>query len=248
MSDPIFSVRREDGWRLPDMRATGVRQAAVGGGVLLVSTSDGRIVRWTGAGLSADDDTGAIPGPELVEVERRGSEFRVHNLFVDPSGYHALISAVLAGVGFTYYLGGTSSNAAAASRSGGGAAKLQAREVPALRTVIESVAWNAARGADDSRVGPLLVGTSNGRVLEVRIENKRDASAERVWELPDAYAQPLSCLRLEQFAQASADKPSRYFAMAVTAGPPLRCFYFNGGPTLGACVCWVCVFGSVGVW
>jgi hypothetical protein len=170
-------------------------------------------------------------------VERRGSEFRVHNLFVDPSGYHALISAVLAGVGFTYYLGGTSSNAAAASRLGGAAAKLQAREVPALRTVIESVAWNAARGADDSRVGPLLVGTSNGRVLEVRIENKRDASAERVWELPDAYAQPLSCLRLEQFAQASADKPSRYFAMAVTAGPPLRCFYFNGGPTLGACAC-----------
>jgi len=230
----MFSIRREDGWRTAELRATGVRQIAAGGGVLLISTSDGRIVRWTGAGLSAEDDPGPIPPPEIIDVERRGSEFRVYSVFVDPTGLHALVSVVLAGVGFSYYVGTTRGGAAAA---GGG--RVQAKELPSLKNVlIESVAWNASRGNDDSRVGPLLVGTSTGRIFELRIESKREAGVEKVWELPDAYTQPISGLRLEQFAQPAADRPSRYYAMVLTAGPPLRCFHFNGGPTLGACCRW----------
>lgn len=247
--EPIFAVRREDGWRTSDMRSAAVRQVAAGGGVLLISTSDGRVVRWGGAGLAAEDDPGAGSAvPEIVEMERRGSEFRVHGLHVDPTGNHALVTAVLAGVGLTFYVG-ASTGAGSSSGGRGVAARVQAKELPGLtRSVVESVAWNAAELPNDARVGPFLVGTAGGRIVEVAVERGREASV-RVHEPLDAYASPLACLRLEKFAQVSADRPSRYYAMAVTNGPPLRVFHFNGGATicalplhvlageLDACVC-----------
>ena len=51
---PIFSLDREDRWRVQGARLGSIRLVSAGGGTVLVATSDGHVVRW-----SAADDTPA---------------------------------------------------------------------------------------------------------------------------------------------------------------------------------------------
>lgn len=144
-------------------------------------------------------------------------------MFVDPSGSHILICTVA-------LIGGT---AGATFYSDGG----RPRELPGLRGhVIESVGWNFARPGDERGVGPFLVGTSKGVILECSVEGGKDKGCAALWNMAAAAGAgeglPIVALRLEQLPQG-AEAASRFLVVAVTARP-FRYYQFLGGPKLAA--------------
>ena len=141
---------------------------------------------------------------------------RVHGIWVDPTGSHTLISTVTSGAGCLFHCD---------------RARTAAREIVAVRgQLVESVAWNYARPGDETRLGPALLGTSSGRILSLRIADRKD-SVGKLWELPDGENLPIKSLRLEVLSSVGNSDTGRFYCMAVTARP-LRYYTFSGGPTI----------------
>jgi len=232
----MFSLEREDGWKPEGARLGSIRLAASGGGVLFLSTSDGSVIRW---------DAEAVDGaPELVDIKGgRPDGGRVHAMFVDPTGRHALLCLVSSGSGSTYYVYHDATLSAADKRP-------TARELPSLRGhILEAVAWGSANGggsgqrgnasaAGSTSVGPFLLGTASGRVLEVKGlsgEERKDRGTERMWEGPPgegpgAVPQPITALRWD----ANLDSTRHVVLVVVGSARMTRVYTLAGGPTLAS--------------
>lgn len=224
----IFSLERDDTWRVPGMRIGNVRLVASGGGTCVIATSDVQVLVWT------PREDGAARVVELKNARPEVS--RVHHVAVDPAGQHVLVCLVSAGSGATYYC-----------QPAAGAARLQGRELPGLRgQIIDSVAW-APGGASGGGSGGssranaqaaaavsahMLLGTNAGRILECRIEDGKEKSITRLWETSAAGGDALPLVSL-LWAEGTSAAASKYCILAATARP-LRYYQFSGGPTLEA--------------
>jgi hypothetical protein len=239
--DPVFSVQRDDAWRLPGLRASSIRHVASGGGLMAIATSDNQLLLWPADGAGGDG------GGEVVELKggSRPEGGRIHSVFVDPTGRHVLMCMVSAGSGTSYYCSWSP-----------GLSKPQARELAGLRGyVLESVAWGpsakgagagtgAAKGAaasEEGKTGTFLLGTANGRILSARIEDRKEKAVTRLWDTASSSssgggggeALPIVGLHWEGTGPVSpaTGEPTRHFVLAVT-GRPLRYYEFSGGPTV----------------
>jgi len=140
-----------------------------------------------------------------IDVKAARADGRAYSLFVDPTGCHILVCTVAAvggANGSTFY-------------SDGG----RLRELPGLRGhTIESVAWNYARPGDERGVGPFILGTSKGVILECTIEGGRDKNCAPLWNMASSGNEglPIVSLRLEQLPQGP-ESASRFLVVAVTA-------------------------------
>jgi hypothetical protein len=246
MDSAAVSINKLEGWR-PRGLASSVqlRLAAAGGGTILLSTSDSQIFLW-----SKDSGAEAIAVELPRSAKPEGS--RVQRLFVDPTGRHALACLESAGSGATYYMSfsptanySASSATSSSSSSASSSTRPQARELQGLRGYsIESVAWSKSSSSsskirDESKTGPILFGTSNGRILLARIEDKKEKGpVQLLWDsAPSSGGEvlPLVGLLWESYGALSAANggdPSRHYIFAVTSRPLLRYFEFSGGPTI----------------
>ncbi|CAM9941342.1 unnamed protein product, partial [Discosporangium mesarthrocarpum] len=176
-STPIFSLKRLDllgalaalsqgggrgasgGYRAPSVTWS-ILAVAVGNGVLVMGTSDCRVIRWDVDGGSA---------PQEVEISRR-PEDSIHKLFLDPTGSHLLVCLH---TGETYYL-----NARTNSRP-----KRLARWSGA---VVEAVAFDRQRCTETCTKG-IVVGTRSGCLYESVLES---TGKERPFTLVYRLGQP----------------------------------------------------------
>ena len=192
-SADLFSIERVDSWRLPGLRATGIRLVTSGGGVLGIVTSDGTLLRWDtdesraparGDSDNTDDGGSRAPAPDVVDFARgaRPEGSRIAAVFIDSTGSHMLASVVSAGAGQTFYCGFSASAAAAGARP-------SMKELPGLRGhIVESVAWRPGGVVSATATGPFLVGTSAGRILLAAVEDRREKEVTRLWDVGGASA------------------------------------------------------------
>lgn len=230
----MFALQRDDRWRIAGQRIGAIRLAASGGGVMAIATADNQVLLW-----HPDGDESA----EVVEIKGNKPEGgRIHSIFIDPTGKHVLICIVSAGSGTCFHCqwGG----GAGGSSSGASSARPTARELPGLRGyVIECIAWSRLKPADDSKTGTFLLGTSNGRIISCKIEDKKEKNVSRLWDTAAGSSGgsgsgdvlPITALRWEQYGPPPqpGGEPSKHFVLAITA-KPLRYYEFTGGPTIEA--------------
>jgi len=233
---PMFELERLD-WA-PSKEQGALVSMAVGNGVLLIATQNCTLVRW-----NTDIDE-----LEEIVISKRVDD-RIHKVFIDPSGHHAIISM---SNGSAYYMHSRWNKAHLLSKVKG--------------VLIESIGWNAALGTEQS-TKRILIGTNRGTIYETIIEEK-DKYFKKVHELvfddvgggshgssggsgsgsgggsggsgsgsssaagaADLQTTvPVSGLYLELFP-SSADQGEANYKWFVMAATPNRLFQFIGGPT-----------------
>ena len=248
MDSAAVAINKLEGWRPRGLApSVQLRLAAAGGGTILLSTSDSQLFLWA---KDSGSEAVAVELPRSAKPE--GS--RVQRLFVDPTGRHAFACLESAGSGATYYMSfsatasyNASSATSSSSSSASSSNRPQAREIQGLRGYsIESVAWSKSSSSstssklrDESKTGPVLFGTSNGRILLARVEDKKEKGpVQLLWDsAPSSGGEvlPLVGLLWESYGSPSAANggdPSRHYIFAVTSRPILRYFEFSGGPTI----------------
>jgi hypothetical protein len=223
LPDSAFNLTREEGWRLPEMRLTGIRLVASGGSAVLLNTSDGKVVRW--ATGRSDSDSSGRSSAQLIDLETK--DVRLDAMYMDPTGCHSLFVGSSGGGGkprFSVLYNNTHSRAAA------GRAREVAEDV--LRgEKIECVAWSLNSSMDEATA---LLGTASGLILELKVEERAVQTCRQVWRLPDAQKQPILAIRWDSFPSGAgaSGKDAKFFATVVTGDRSrvLRVFHFLGGP------------------
>jgi len=91
-----------------------------------------------------------------VDLKKKKNEVKIHNIFVDPTGCHLIISATN---GDNFYTNTV--------------ANKNPKLIPKMKLVIESVAWDRQTVTKDN-TGILLIGTADSCIYEARLENGKD--------------------------------------------------------------------------
>jgi len=155
--------------------------------------------------------------PEEIEITK-SIEDSVHNLFLDPSGNHCIISMTSTEI---LYI-------AKNSKKPKSLAKLKGH-------LVDSVGWNTDSVSATS-TGEILLGTSKGWILEASIEFKEDRSifasgvdhsADQAFNLckNSEKAVPVSGLHVQKIRKDSNKYEQVYFILATTPG---RLYQFVG--------------------
>ncbi len=147
----------------------------VGSNILLIGTSNSFVVRW-------NVETDMLE--ELIISTKK--EERIHKVFIDPTGQHSLIAMKN---GVAYYLHSKRDRPVLLSKVKG--------------PVIESVGWYTH--PSEPKAQHLLMGSTKGAILDLAIEDQKEKSFKRVFELGDDAL--ISGIRIEQFP-ASAPQPA----------------------------------------
>jgi len=156
--------------------------------------------------------------PEELEISK-SVEDRVHNLFLDPSGNHCIISMASAEVFYVCKNG------------------KKPRSLTKLKGhLIDSVGWNTDSFSPTS-TGEILLGTSKGAIYETAIESKEDRGLfasgldygwDQVYDLRRNNERPVPVcgLHVQKIRRDDASKyEQHYFILATTPG---RLYQFLG--------------------
>lgn len=153
----------------------------------------------------------AVTGAEFHCGSKKANE-RIHSLFLDPTGHHAVISMAPSGENYCWH---TSQSQARAMKKVSG-------------VVLESVAWNPASGTAHT-TERILFGTQSGTVLESVLEDGKDRVC-RVVHRVDTGA-PVCGLLLRPSTPDAAATAGHWVALLATADP-CRLYSFRGGPDM----------------
>jgi hypothetical protein len=167
---------------------------------------------------------GNLRNIEQVEIKPREGE-RIHRIFQDPLAQHLIVCLESRDC---MYIG--------RSRPG-------KRAIPRLLTkvkghLIESVAWNKVEQTEYT-TGPILLGTSNGIILETDIDfqdsllPKKKAYLQEVHRLMydlAEHSEAVTGLHMEPFPQQTSSSEIKYYILATT---PKRIYQFIGNVAKG---------------
>ncbi|CAM9575226.1 unnamed protein product [Chrysoparadoxa australica] len=173
--------------------------AAVADGVLLLGTSDSRVLRWSLDG-----------GQDTIEVSRRREE-SIHKVFLDPTGSHGLICLHS---GDTCYLHHSSVKPRKLSKWSG--------------VVVESVAFDRKLSSESSTKS-MLVGSRDGCIYEASLDSSgKEKVFTKVYQLEQSgpvYSLHFEALPSEPqiLVMAATANPTRLYTLL--GGPTLEALF-----------------------
>lgn len=209
VEDEIFTVEPLE-WKVDASKHGRLVTLSAGSNTLLMGTDKGWVIKVT-----VWDDR-----KEYIPLPRRGEN--VHKVFIDPTAAHGLVSTL---EGNTYYV------------------QVGQNKIVPIRglrgEVAESVAWSkltsilASTKTSKHRAalstGSILVGTRDGSIYEVVVEEAKERVVKKVWyEVEKSRGSlPISGLQMDIFP----GDQNKFFVMATS---PTRQYQFVGGPTFEA--------------
>ncbi|RDB29177.1 Vacuolar protein sorting-associated protein 18 [Hypsizygus marmoreus] len=148
-----------------------------------------------------------------VQIPRKPTDMTIHKLFMDPSGWHIVITSTQ---GENWYMFRTWK---------------KPRQLKGFKMVIESIAWNKAAllsASHSTSTREILIGTRNGAIYEAVLDAEEDffKSQERylqsVFSLPERH--PITGIKFDLFPPSD---PKKALVIVTT---PSRIYQFVGAP------------------
>ncbi|KAJ7297796.1 hypothetical protein O6H91_Y035600 [Diphasiastrum complanatum] len=182
-----------------------ITNVAAANNVILVGTNRGWLIRHD------------FSGGEVLELDLTTSrvvEQSVHKVFIDPGGKHALITIRSSAGAETYYIHSKWRKPRVLSKLKG--------------LLVNAVAWNRQQ-INEASTREFLIGTSNGQLNEVLIEekDKKEKYVKLLFELTEL-REPFVGLQMEVVGSGLT---ARYLVMAVTL---TKLYIFSGTGSLEA--------------